>query len=630
MPSRKFADGEVVRGRWPGSSLYYEVEVLSHDSNSQLYSVKYKDGTELELKESDIKPLTSFRQRKSGSTSSSPSRRRGSRSRSRSRSPGRPPKGSRPSVSASHQADIKEAKKEARKEILEIKLTPLVLKPFGNSINRYNGEPEHIERNDVPHKNAQVQRGSFSSQEKFPLSQESCYIPTQYSLHPRREEVKLKEIDSKEEKIVTKGSTSLRTFEVTATQQKDLEFGGVPGVFLITLGLPAFLFLLLLMCKQEEPSLLNFPPPLPALYDLWETRIFGAYLLWFFLQALLYLLPIGKVVEGTPLTDGRRLKYRLNGVYAFILTSALVGASFFWDVELCYVYSHFLQCAFAATVFSVVLSVYLYARALKAPRDELSPASSGNAVYDFFIGRELNPRIGTFDLKYFCELRPGLIGWVVINLVMLLAEMKLQNRTVPSLAMILVNSFQLLYVVDALWNEEALLTTMDIIHDGFGFMLAFGDLVWVPFIYSFQAFYLVHHPNELSWPMASLIIALKLCGFVIFRCANSQKNAFRKNPTDPKLAHLKTIHTATGKSLLVSGWWGFVRHPNYLGDLIMALAWSLPCGFNHILPYFYVIYFTILLVHREARDERHCRKKYGLAWEKYCQRVPYRIFPYIY
>ena len=42
---------------------------------------------------------------------------------------------------------------------------------------------------------------------------------------------------------------------------------------------------------------------------------------------------------------------------------------------------------------------------------------------------------------------------MVINLVMLLAEMKLQDRTVPSLAMILVNSFQLLYVVDALWNE---------------------------------------------------------------------------------------------------------------------------------------------------------------------------------
>lgn len=53
-------------------------------------------------------------------------------------------------------------------------------------------------------------------------------------------------------------------------------------------------------------------------------------------------------------------------------------------------------------------------------------------------------------------------------------------------------------------------------------------------------------------------------------------------------------------------------------------------GFKHILPYFYVIYFAVLLVHREARDERHCRRKYGLAWEKYRRHVPYRIVPYIY
>ncbi|KAK2086167.1 hypothetical protein P7K49_035592 [Saguinus oedipus] len=184
MPSRKFADGEVVRGRWPGSSLYYEVEILSHDSTSQLYTVKYKDGTELELKENDIKAKE---------------RRRGNRSRSRSRSPGRrPPKDAHRSASASHQADIKEARRE-----VEVKLTPLVLKPFGNSISRYNGEPEHIERNDVPHKN---------TQEKFNLLQESSYISTQYSLRPRREEIRLKEMDSKEEKFVTKELALLRGY----------------------------------------------------------------------------------------------------------------------------------------------------------------------------------------------------------------------------------------------------------------------------------------------------------------------------------------------------------------------------------------------------------------------------------
>ena len=67
------------------------------------------------------------------------------------------------------------------------------------------------------------------------------------------------------------------------------------GVLLIMLGLPACLCLLLLMCKQKEPSLLNFPPPLPAWQDLWETRVFGVYILWFLMQALFYLLPVGKV-----------------------------------------------------------------------------------------------------------------------------------------------------------------------------------------------------------------------------------------------------------------------------------------------------------------------------------------------
>ena len=44
--------------------------------------------------------------------------------------------------------------------------------------------------------------------------------------------------------------------------------------------------------------------------------------------------------------------------------------------------------------------------------------------------------------------------------------------------MILVNIFQLWYVFDAMKAEKCVLTTMDIVSDGFGFMLAFGDLSW--------------------------------------------------------------------------------------------------------------------------------------------------------
>ena len=50
---------------------------------------------------------------------------------------------------------------------------------------------------------------------------------------------------------------------------------------------------------------------------------------------------------------------------------------------------------------------------------------------------------------------------------------------------------------------------MDITTDGFGFMLAFGDLVWVPFTYTLQARYLVDHPVELSYQQIALILAFE-------------------------------------------------------------------------------------------------------------------------
>lgn len=56
--------------------------------------------------------------------------------------------------------------------------------------------------------------------------------------------------------------------------------------------------------------------------------------------------------------------------------------------------------------------------------------------------------------------------------------------------------------------QEAVLTTMDIVHDGFGFMLAFGDLAWVPFTYGLQAMFLVVHPQSLSTLGAAGIILL--------------------------------------------------------------------------------------------------------------------------
>ncbi|XP_071019173.1 delta(14)-sterol reductase LBR isoform X5 [Oncorhynchus clarkii lewisi] len=568
MPSIKFQSGDTVMGRWPGSSLFYEVKVLSYDAKNQLYTVIYKDGTELELREADMKNPTGFKPSRR-SRSRSPSRRR-----SRSRSPARTTRrSSSRTVSGTFIAETHKLK-----EVLE--------------------KPAEVEP-------------------------EKKVVESRYNLRRRKDDGDAKPAEHTEE-------VEQKPAVATAPITTELEFGGRLGVFCMTLLLPATVLGLMVVCSQEDASLMS-SPPLPALDSLWDLQVFGMVVLWLLFQALLYMLPVGKVVEGMPLKNGGRLKYRMNTLYAFVLTVAALGAAVHHKIDLSYIHSHFLQLAVSSLLCSVLLSVYLYVRSRWATQDLLAPGgNSGSVIYDFFMGSELNPRIKGFDLKYFCELRPGLIGWLVINAAMALAEMQLHHLDYPSPAMILVNCFHLLYVLDAFWHEEGVLSYMDITHDGFGFMLAFGDLMWVPFTFSLQAYYLVHHPNHLSLPWIIGIVTLNVIGFSIFRKANSQKNAFRRNPSDPTLSHLKTIPTATGKSLLVSGLWGLVRHPNYLGDLIMALAWSLPCGFTHILPYFYVIYLSILLVHREARDEAQCRRKYGSAWDDYCREVRYRIIPRVY
>lgn len=196
--------------------------------------------------------------------------------------------------------------------------------------------------------------------------------------------------------------------------------------------------------------------------------------------------------------------------------------------------------------------------------------------------------------------------------------------------MILVNVFQFWYIIDALYNEAAILTTMDVTSDGFGYMLSVGDLVWVPFTYSLQARYLAMYPVDLGFWGVTGVLAVKAIGYTIFRGANGQKNAFRRNPNDPKLAHLEFLETKAGSKLLITGWWGMARHINYLGDWIMGWAWCLPTGFNTWITYFYVGYFAVLLVHRERRDEGMCIAKYKDDWKRYTDIVKSRIIPGVY
>lgn len=194
--------------------------------------------------------------------------------------------------------------------------------------------------------------------------------------------------------------------------------------------------------------------------------------------------------------------------------------------------------------------------------------------------------------------------------------------------------------LDFFINEDWYTRTVDICHDHYGFYLAWGDSVWLPWMYTLQSHYLVRNPVNLPTWAALAVFGMGMFGYYIFRAVNHQKDLVRR--TDGKCsiwgkpARFVRAKYTTGDGkehtsiLLASGWWGVARHFNYTGDLILSFAMCATCGFQHLLPWFYVIYMTILLVQRIHRDDARCTGKYGKYWDDYKKLVPYNLIPYIY
>lgn len=351
------------------------------------------------------------------------------------------------------------------------------------------------------------------------------------------------------------------------------------------------------------------------------------YLGWLFFQAGLYHWLPGKEVEGQPLPDGSRLTYRLNGLRSFVITIALWLVLHFSSLlPGDYIYANIGSLVTTANIIVLALCFYVFFLGRKQATAE---EERRNPFQAFFLGAARNPRNGRFDWKFFCESRPGLTLWVLVALSCLVHQYEAYG-TVTN-AMVLICFFIVLYIIDYYIHEDAVLTTWDIVHEPFGWMLCWGSLIYVPFFYPLAAVWLADHPFELPTWAAAAILLLGLAGYVIFRQSNLQKHRFRQNPDIKIWGRAPSyIETTRGTKLLTSGWWGIASHANYLGDLMLALAMGLTVGAQTIFGYGYFLAFVILLIHRDWRDDRHCAAKYGDDWKTYRAQVRWHIVPGLY
>ncbi|XP_018560963.1 lamin-B receptor [Anoplophora glabripennis] len=452
---------------------------------------------------------------------------------------------------------------------------------------------------------------------------------------------RLGEFSDEDDVLIKKSQTELQEFSDTKNL---VEFGGLYGALISIVALPVFVIALNVICNEEHCSFTKLPDlkgikSLSTYFNATASLCFVAYLT---LVALLSALPFGGLkVAALPNKHGK-FCYVMNGLFSCIVLLLIGGALELRRVPIAdFMIVHTLPLLVASIFCGIVVSVYAYVRSFYAPVSALNAYVIGKpGVYGFFLGREVNPRIfSTIDLKLLF-FRSCIFGTIFIDFAFLYNSLDISSATKISEnkafdpKLLHLQQTLLIYVLlhsiiglDILIFESVWVSSFEAGQEAFGYLTVMGFLTY-PFISSLIPKHIISHGVELaSWKLVLISLTFSL-GYILYRASNNQKDAFRKNPYSPALSHLETIPTTQGKKLLISGFWGIVRHPNYLGDILMHLSfvpfvWCAP-------PILYPVGVILLLIHRSVRDNARCRLKYGAAWDRYCNRVKHVLIPKVF
>lgn len=186
----------------------------------------------------------------------------------------------------------------------------------------------------------------------------------------------------------------------------------------------------------------------PGLSGLLNTQSVVATLGYYTLGLALNAFLPAHETEGVVLRSGGRLKYRFNSFASamFILTIAAAG-TFVQGADFpvwVFINDNYIPLLTTNILISYALATFCYVRSFSVKPDnsdnrELAEGgTTGNIIYDWFIGRELNPRVhipifGEIDIKAFMELRPGLLGWILLDLAFAARQYATHNTVTDSM-----------------------------------------------------------------------------------------------------------------------------------------------------------------------------------------------------
>ncbi|XP_054152972.1 uncharacterized protein LOC128951733 [Oppia nitens] len=348
-----------------------------------------------------------------------------------------------------------------------------------------------------------------------------------------------------------------------------------------------------------------------------------------------------KPYNGPITSNGFTPKYWHTGFRFYLISMAIT-------VPLLYIYrvSHLFDKLYDFTgnliVFGFIVCLFLYIKGLLWPSKGLHNRT-GNPIFDYYWGIELYPHLSArISLKILIICRFGLILWQYIVLLCWKSNYESLANGQFNYALTASTILQSIYLAKFFYWEDGYMNTIDTSVDRFGYMVCWGCIAYVPGFYPITSLYLSVQPLNPNYTFQVFLLNL-LCGIAVIGLnywSDQQKLVFRATngkciiwgkPAKLIRAEYEDDFGKVRKSiLLTSGFWGLTRHINYTFELMSTFLWCIPSLFNSPVPYLYLLFLTVLLIHRSVRDDNKCAKKYGKYWQQYKGVVKYQMIPYVY
>lgn len=405
-------------------------------------------------------------------------------------------------------------------------------------------------------------------------------------------------------------------------------------------------------------------------YGTWEVFVY--YPVYIGAIFLLSSIPIGRSV---PLKNERpSVSYNFNGLaVSVIVGAALIIAEYLKYPVVRFIYANYQQFCCAAIGYALIVAGWRYVMNRNVRYEcEWNPyAKSGSFWVDYFVGREINPRWLSFDIKLI-HYHAAVIATLLLNGIFIYRNLKFSplptengNITLSWTEVILFTYNNVRYdpiallaaglafcqALDLLVFEYHLASSFFLQGEGVGAFLLLRNAL-APFFNSLIAKYAWEHKitGMPTWAVCVTIVLFAF-GWFIKRRADKLKYEFRIDPSNPKfhskfctVTHFKgsiknseifpdadTIQTFQQRRLLVSGYWGIVRQPNYLGEIISYLSLTIPLIWSFAWPPFIAV--LIIVVHLILRGKQTSNRnfnRYNSHWTRYCQRVKNILIPKVF